>query len=594
MKLIWMKLICACFLVACTDYSQNLENEYAYLRDGENIEECEDDDCDLSSSSSKSSSSKKSPSDGKNKSSSSIKEASSSSRSSSSGKNDDNRLSSEASDYTKTCQNVPYALKTAGPKNEYGDFGYVIPLKITNAKTQELYLTVKNCETGINGPKGWNTYSVLIAQYDAGKGQRVSGTEIFSKEVYDARPIAGGNFSTVAMCGFFEKFSFDIKGTWLEDSVGKTVDVVVNFYAPEELENRSSGIWYDYYSIPTTYGKYYDLYYSMSKMECSLQIEIPNQGIRNGCSVYKKEMDFVHYGDYYIGGKTLPYDGVEQGDTLIWNLPYLLTDKSWFSVESKYGKVVDVKTVKIDKDGNIVTGWEDYSSEYSFVYVVYPDAGAFNEALTFMVLPDEKMECSGLLFYKKDAKRGLVITDSILEVQSRSAKNCSCELSTENINESAQNGGSLLWTASGCQSDLSVKKYEWSGVTRKTDTTAAYEISNIKSNITPSVKITTENGGAVVVACPAVYVFNQIGLESSIDFPAGSHLVHFKLISKSNLSTHCSLRCSGGDNITVSFENESHLIRYTDAFDIPLSFCSTASFAEMSFSQDTKCYVDYY
>ena len=72
MKMNWMKLICTCFLVACTDHSQELEDEYAYLRDGENIEKCEDDNCNLSSGSSKSSSSKKSSSDDENKSSSSI------------------------------------------------------------------------------------------------------------------------------------------------------------------------------------------------------------------------------------------------------------------------------------------------------------------------------------------------------------------------------------------------------------------------------------------------------------------------------------------------------------------------------------------
>ena len=163
-----------------------------------------------------------------------------------------------------SCGRVPYTDKTALPLRTWGYFGYVLALKVSSTSRQTLYLAFDTTSTKINGPEEWGYFSVLLAKYNSKESSWVEGTEIYSANKVSAAPLDGGKYSTVNTYGKFEKFEFDIEGTWLERYAGKNINVIVTFYAPG-IKSDSSGFGLDYYAIPE---KHPSLLYTFEEMDC--------------------------------------------------------------------------------------------------------------------------------------------------------------------------------------------------------------------------------------------------------------------------------------------------------------------------------------
>lgn len=137
-----------------------------------------------------------------------------------------------------------FTSETSGPHNQWGYFGFVIPFRIIDSKTQKIFIKISD-ESNLAGPSNWDRWSVLIAKYDESTGNWVYGSEIFSKKVFK-----NGPYSNVYTDGYAE-IDFDIEGTWLADKslVGKKVYVAINFYNPY-VPSDSSGTGFDFYSVP--------------------------------------------------------------------------------------------------------------------------------------------------------------------------------------------------------------------------------------------------------------------------------------------------------------------------------------------------------
>ena len=268
------------------------------------------------------------------------------------------------------CGVVPYTTRTAGPRGYWGDFGYVLPLKITTTSTQKLYVAFDTVQTFINSGMDWRNYSVLIALFDPDENRWIPGTEIFSNDLKDATTINGYQHSTVNTYGMFDMFTFKVRGTWLENYAGRTVDVVVNFYA-YGIPSDSSGTGLDFYAIPLEHPK---MYYSETALDCFL----PVKGVS----------DFPPLSGYSSCNISRRSQTVYQGDTVVWTIPTVyrgLVNKPWFSMSLETGEIVKMA----------YGGSEDEMSQYvSAVYAVYPSAGQFTESLKISALPGVEYECS--------------------------------------------------------------------------------------------------------------------------------------------------------------------------------------------------------
>ncbi len=499
--------------------------------------------------------------------------------SSSSSKKEDSLTSSETIIFETTCGDIPYTVKTAGPNHGWGNFGYVVPLNVKSSKTQDLYLAFDTVYTGIGGPGEWETYGVMISQYDAQKNEWIPGTEIFAKEVKSAKSIDGDNISWANTYGFFEKFSFETKGTWLEEFAEKKVEIVVTFYAPG-ITSDSSGMGLDYYSIARrdtlTNNALSRLYYSETAIECSL----PLKGDLNLSYSCQGEMK----------------KDVYQGDTIALSVMgpvKAMENKSWFSIKSEAGEIVK-------------TEYDTYDM-ISTIYVTYPTLGKFNEKWTITYLPGRELEVKCRPWYHTAfTSSGDTYTSfsDILEVLAHPVKNCSCTASASKIDVvNEPNGGVASWTLSGCQSRSPITSYEWSGATATTNTTATYAFGGMKGVITPSVKVSNEDGTATTFACPTVtgydendpdYVFESSGSSGTINFPAGSHIVEFEV--KSQWSSGCMMMCDVKDK--SSYKEESVIFNgyeYSGTYNISISldqsYCQTSSAAQVVFSTDMSCYI---
>ena len=612
MKKIWKKIFVAAFplaiatsfttMAACTDYSQELEDEYSYLRDEEtadNNKEIDEEDDNVSSSDSSNISSADSKSSSSKKNSSSVDDddtddngdkddsgnkdtpnsSSSGKSSSSSNKKEGTLTSSETIIYETTCENVPYTVKTAGPNHGWGNFGYVIPLKITSSKTQELYLATDSIY--IKGPDAWKTYGVLIAQYDTSKNEWIPGTEIFAKEIKSAKEISWGQGGCVTTYGIFERFTFDTKGTWLEKSAGKNIDVVVTFYAPD-ITSDSSGMGLDYYSIPVsdklTESTNYKLYFSEKAKECFLPLKIALSETYS-CSVNNQKMN------YY------------QGDTIVWTIssgPYeALANRPWFSIESNAGQIVG-------------TDYDNLGS-LSSVYVVYSTVGHFYEFLKFTYLPGKDFECKATPGWEHQTNIYTKINDTLEILQKPvyvppAIQNCTCSASSDSVDLST-GGESVTWTISNCQSDSPITSYEWTGATMLTSTTASYTFTN-KGTVSPSVKVTNQKGDSNLYRCQAVkaydsrdviVIIDESNIDNDVDFSAGYYTVIFNLPNKPGRTGECysTLQCSSSDYITIKMRETETVGQYSISIPLPTEYCAPFYEDEISFSAPAKCHISW-
>ena len=479
------------------------------------------------------------------------------SSSSSSSKNGDVQSSgSQELTYETSCGSVHYTTATAGPDHGWGNFGYVVPLKISATSTQELYLAFAQAETAITGPDAWNFYGVLIAKYNASNGVWVPGTEVFSKEKKSARPIiplsnsnVSSTASTVNTYGFFEKFTFDTRGTWLAESSGKTVDVVVTFYTPD-VKSDSSGMGWDYYSIPipitsSLYSKTTpNLYYSATGVECNIPVSTTKTF---SCSPDTSSR-------------------VYQGDTLNWSVSGLtqaLAEQSWFSIESEAGEVVGIDYVTT------------YGTTSATVRVAYPDEGQFDDFLTFSAMPTQKVECRA---------------SNLLNVRPNKLRDCSC---VADKGELVDYGSDATWTVKGCYSPNPITEYEWIGAQPVNDTTASVEFSEDGiTSASPHVKVWDSSGDSMFVACPKVTGVSIVFTErlGYVTIPAGTHVLGFEI--NKQWGSGCTMGCSGRDNSTVvSIEGTTYILGGYISIDLPESYCKESSQTEITTTAEIQCEV---
>ena len=483
--------------------------------------------------------------------------SSSVSNNSSSSKNGDIQSSgSQELTYETSCGSVHYTTATAGPNHGWGNFGYVVPLKISATSTQELYLAFAQAETAINGPDAWNFYGVLIAKYNASNGVWVPGTEDVSKAKKRARPripLSNGSStaSTVNTYGLFEKFTFDTRGTWLAESSGKTVDVVVTFYTPD-VKSDSSGMGWDYYSIPIPNSKTTpNLYYSATGVGCNIPVSTTKTF---SCSPDTSS-------------------GVYQGDTLNWSVSGLtqaLAEQSWFSIESEAGEVVGIDYVTT------------YGTTSTMVRVAYPNEGQFDDFLTFSAMPTQKVECKA---------------SNLLNVRPNKLRGCSC---VADQGELVDFGSNATWTVKGCYSPNPITEYEWNGAQPVNDTTASVELSEDGiTSASPHVKVWDSSGDSMYMVCPEVmgvsYLFYDAfdSKSNELTIPAGTHIVGFELNGR---GYYCSMFCSKKnyeDNIAVSMEGKTYSVAYGNSIELPASYCTERSQTEITTTAEIVCYVDY-
>ena len=549
-------------------------------------DELSSDDSVKSSSSKKESDSKKS-SDSKGNEISSSKEGDSSSSSKDADNSSSSKINGTSSDSELnvgeiTCENAPYTTQTAGPIGKWGAFGYVVPMKITTSKIQELYLAFDTTDTRINGPDGWSSFGVLVAQYDSEKNQWIPGTEIFSSEHVKSATTDGGNYGNVNTYGIFEKFSFDIKGSWLEKYSGKTVDVVVNFYAPG-VKSDSSGMGLDFYSIPSdeSGNAYQKLYYSGKKMDCILPIKLRLSNNPCFVSAYK----------------------VYQGDTVVWSIPVTskMANLYWFSASSVAGEIVKISD-------------NELSSSQASIYVVYPKKGVFSEKLSYTPFPGIKQECKA----EPGWQRSYGYSDT-LEVFTPPAKKCICKASAEKVD--AATAGNFTLSVGGCSSEIPIADYTWGhtictetktgGVCR--DTTKWSQASKItessvsvsfksgeRTNYSPFVIVTNEEGSSSKFTCPDISVkpltisSNEIIPNKRIEIPVGTYPVQF-VLPEQEWSCATTLSCSAysGNALMEIKMNDKIISKEIDYYeDVRLSeelSCPSSVAATITVSDDVYC-----
>lgn len=404
---------------------------------------------------------------------------------------DDDIIQSASSEQTAQteCGEVAYTKRVAGPHTFYGYFGYVLPLKVTTGKTQELYLAF-NAPTHIYGPPtDWNKFGVLIAQYNSKDSVWVQGTEIFSNDEKNASPKFEdpecGGCAVVNTYGRFEKFEFNIKGTWLEKYAGKTVDVVVNFYAPG-IESEISGMGLDYYSIPDEEDFSRDgLYYSEKEPDCSF-IGSPTISC--------------------INAYTYNYKPIIKGDTVRWTMQVsykwgaLQFNISNYSVESLAGKVV-----------------KENLGFVSYIDVVYDKQGKYKERLILDyndgVNDGIKGEC-----YNSEGWYPSRSRDSIEVISD--VNNCTCTASSESLD--ATTAGSFTLTAKNCTSESPIVDYFFGNmVCRETSSGTSCEdyALNNAVNVSESSISVSYAAGIRAVYNPFVTVTNREGVSSRVDCP---------------------------------------------------------------------------
>lgn len=548
-------------------------------------DELSPDDIVKSSSSKKEENSKKS-SDSKENVTSSSKEGNPSSSSKVTGNSSSSKVyetssGSELNADEITCENAPYTTQTAGPIGKWGAFGYVVPMKISSSKKQELYLAFDTTSTGINGPDGWSSFGVMVAQYDSEKNQWISETEIFSEEHVNSATTDGGTYGNVNTYGIFEKFSFDVKGSWLEKNAGKIVDVVVNFYAPG-VKSDSSGMGLDYYSIPNDEsGKAYKrLYYSGKKMECVLPLKATITN--NPCFVTTQK--------------------VYQGDTVVWNIPVAnrMANSYWFSASSVAGKIVKIS--------------DNEMSSQASVYVVYPNKGVFSEMLSYTLFPGIKQECKA----EPGWQRGYGFSDT-LEVFTPPAKKCICNASAEKLD--ASTAGSFTLSVENCWSENPIADYtwghtvcnetksgivcrditKWSQVSKITETSVSVSFkSGERTNYSPFVIVTNEEGSSSKFTCPDITIkplkisSNEIVPNKRIEIPVGTYPVKF-VLPEQEWSCATTLSCSayGGNALMEIKINDKTISKEIDYYeDVRLSeelFCPSSVAATITVSDDVYC-----
>jgi hypothetical protein len=405
---------------------------------------------------------------------------------------DDDIIQSASSEQTTqtACGEVAYTTTVAGPLTVYGYFGYVLPLKVTTGKTQELYLAFNTPITHINGPKDWNKFSALIAQYNSKDSVWVQGTEIFSNDEKNATPKFTDSgcpeCATVNTYGRFEKFEFNIKGTWLEKYAGKTVDVVVNFYAPA-IESESSGMGLDYYSIPGEEDFSRDgLFYSEKEPDCSF-IGSPIVSCDNAY--------------------TNNYKPIIKGDTVRWTITKasyrwstVQFDISNYSVESLAGKVV-----------------KENLGFVSYVDVVYDKQGTFKERLILNyndgVSEGIKGECyNSVGWYPSGSHDSIEVVSDV--------NNCTCAASSESLDGTT--AGSFTLTAKSCTSESPIVDYSFGNMICRETTSgtscADYEFSDAISVSESSISVNYAAGTRTVYN-PFVTVTNRDGVSSRIACP---------------------------------------------------------------------------
>jgi len=549
-------------------------------------DELSPDDTVKSSSSKKENDSKKS-SDSKGNETSSSKEGDSSSTSkvvddSSSSKTNENSSDSELNVGEITCENAPYTTKTAGPVGLWGAFGYVVPMKITSSKKQELYLAFDATDTRINGPDGWSSFGVMIAQYDSEKAQWIRGTEIFSDEYVNSATTDGGVYGNVNTYGIFEKFSFDVKGSWLEKNAEKIVDVVVNFYAPG-VKSDSSGMGLDYYSIPSdeSGNAYQKLYYSGTEMDCVLPIKL--RMTNNPCFVNSQK--------------------VYQGDTVVWSIPVAnrMANLYWFSANSVAGEIVKISD-------------NEMSSSQTSIYVVYQKKGVFSEKLSYTPFPGVKQECKA----EPGWQRGYGYSDT-LEVFTPPAKKCICKASAEKVD--AATAGNFTLSVEDCSSEIPIVDFTWghtictetkTGIVCK-DTTKWSQASKItessvsvsfksgeRTNYSPFVIVTNEEGSGSKFTCPDITIkpmkisSNEIVPNKRIEIPVGTYLVNF-VLPEQEWSCATTLSCSAynGNALMKIKINDKIISKEIDYYeDVRLSeelSCPSSVAATITVSDDVYC-----
>jgi hypothetical protein len=344
--------------------------------------------------------------------------------------------------------------------------------------------------THINGPKDWNKFSALIAQYNSKDSVWVQGTEIFSNDEKNATPKFTDSgcpeCATVNTYGRFEKFEFNIKGTWLEKYAGKTVDVVVNFYAPA-IESESSGMGLDYYSIPGEEDFSRDgLFYSEKEPDCSF-IGSPIVSCDNAY--------------------TNNYKPIIKGDTVRWTITKasyrwstVQFDISNYSVESLAGKVV-----------------KENLGFVSYVDVVYDKQGTFKERLILNyndgVSEGIKGECyNSVGWYPSGSHDSIEVVSDV--------NNCTCAASSESLDGTT--AGSFTLTAKSCTSESPIVDYSFGNMICRETTSgtscADYEFSDAISVSESSISVNYAAGTRTVYN-PFVTVTNRDGVSSRIACP---------------------------------------------------------------------------
>ena len=429
---------------------------------------------------------------------------------------DDDIIQSASSEQTTqtACGDVAYTTRTAGPHGYWGDFGYVLPLKVSTGKTQELYLAFSTMNTAINGPLEWKRFGALIAKYNSRDSLWVHGTEIFSRNMKDASPIFVdpdcGGCATVNTYGLFEKFEFDIKGTWLEKYAGKTIDVVLNFYSPD-AESDSSGMGFDYYSIPTKPTSSTNTIYSTNIREYPTRLYYSE---KETCTLYFK-VTGSHYNqlpfECQVGndktfqefnssnGKFINH--IYTGDTVVWRVAVSeiqLEDRaSQITMQKKW--ISDIGTVTKEKNDSL------------FIY--YPTAGETHDTIVLSLLGMQyDLPCP---YEPYDQNRPSGVSYVVSDV-----KNCACMASAETLD--ATTAGSFTLTAKNCTSDSPIVDYTFGHTicsqTASGNTCKDYVFSDAV-NISESSISVNYAAGTRTVYNPFVTVTNRDGVSSRITCP---------------------------------------------------------------------------
>lgn len=537
--------------------------------------------------------------------------------------------SSEQTTQTE-CGEVAYTTQTAGPHGFWGDFGYVLPLKVTTGKTQELYLAFQTTNTAINGPQEWSRFGALIAKYNSKDSLWVQGTEIFSKNTKDASPIFVdpncGDCSTVNTYGLFEKFEFNVKGTWLEKYAGKTIDVVINFYSPD-AGSDSSGMGFDYYAIPTnqTSSTYTTnstgireyparLYYS-EKETCTLYFKVTTSHYNQlpfECQV-GNDKTFLEFDP--SNGKATNY--IYTGDTVVWRVAVSgiqLEDRAYeITMQKKW--ISDIGTKAKERNDSL------------FIY--YPTPGETHDTIVLSLLGMQYDLPCPYEAYDQNRPTGISYVVSAV-------KNCVCTASTETPD--ATTAGNFTLSAKKCVSESPIvdyafghticsqttsgntcKDYEFSNATSVSETSVSVNYAaGTRASYSPFVVVTNEDGISSRVTCPTIEVQPSSTSSSSssisttvfspassaITIPKGTWPVEF-LLPENSYSCHASLGCTLSAYPAEGSEIEITLDGKTITDEVPSGsykeidltgelVCPSSTAGTITVSNDISCHFTAY